>query len=121
MTDREKIIEILKQACRFSCGEEYCKHHHEQCVGRNADYLIANGVRLERKQATSDKTSEWISVEDKLPPFHTEVLVVSECEIYMAGNVLTWEDGHATIYIYELGEFRPFTHWMHLPELPKEG
>lgn len=43
-TDREKIVEILKQACRFSCGEEYCKHHHEQCVGRNADHLIANGV-----------------------------------------------------------------------------
>ena len=44
MTDREKLIELLKEACRFDCSSEYCKNHGERCVGKYADHLLANGV-----------------------------------------------------------------------------
>lgn len=65
--------------------------------------------------------SEWISVNDRLPPFHTEVLVVYGGRTYTAENLLTWEDGHVTAYIHRLQRWREFTHWMPLPEPPKEG
>ena len=54
-SDREKLIELI-----FASG----------CVsgfaGSLADYLINHGVRLETKQATSDKTSDskWIPISE---------------------------------------------------------
>ena len=64
--------------------------------------------------------SEWISINNKLPPYHTAVFVISDGKVYVAEEMLTWEDGHATIYIYELKKWRRFSHWMPIPELPKE-
>ena len=54
MSEREKLIELIEWY--FSgCNTSSLKL---------ADHLLANGVRLETKQATSDKASTWISVED---------------------------------------------------------
>lgn len=72
--------------------------------------LIDNGVTVQK----------WISVKEKLPPFHKQVLVISGGKIYVAEELLTWEDGHAAIYIRDFGKWRKFTHWMPLPEPPKE-
>ena len=44
MGDREKLIELLKEACRFDCSSEHCKFRGEHCVGKYADHLLANGV-----------------------------------------------------------------------------
>ena len=55
MTDREKIIELLNEAHdAFYANFDPMKSY----MGSLADCLIANGFRLERKQATSDKTSD---------------------------------------------------------------
>lgn len=59
---REKLIELLRSADKKSSDE----------IGGftfsfMADYLIANGVRLETKQATEasdEKTSEWMPLPD---------------------------------------------------------
>jgi hypothetical protein len=132
MTDREKIVEILKQACRFSCGEEYCKHHHERCVGRSADFLIANGVTF---ATDTNVGSKWISVEDRLPENgrylvfqksfisggHCDFATFTQCYSGLLGDPM---NGKQLWYKYD-GEYGDYevtnvTHWMPLPKPPKE-
>ena len=50
---KEKLIELLDEVHHKHLGKEYTER-----LGTIADHLIANGVRLETKQATSDETSE---------------------------------------------------------------
>ena len=128
MRDREKLIELLEQS-RITHSE------NGVCIngsGYMADYLLANGVRLETKQATSDKTSEWISVEDEEKPRHGQ-----ECFIrytfdnrndpnqhfygvarYCAGG----DNGYVNRPHFENEGWYGMrvTHWMPLPEEPKE-
>ena len=65
----------------------------------------------------------WISVKDRLPETGTEVLVtdglhtmVTWCEDTIDG--IKWVDNY---YTYVNVRFREVTHWMPLPEPPKEG
>lgn len=62
----------------------------------------------------------WISVKERLPEYKQEVLVFYGGAIYTADKMLTWEDGHVTFYIHRFDEWREVTHWMPLPEPPKE-
>ncbi|HXT83635.1 MAG TPA: DUF551 domain-containing protein [Verrucomicrobiae bacterium] len=62
--------------------------------------------------------TEWISVNDKLPPFQTDVLVVEDEHICIA---IYWDNSNIdekNNWSYHGGEVIP-THWMPLPELPK--
>lgn len=80
-----------------------------------------DGLKFELEPIYEDLLPmKWISVAEKLPPFHRVVLVVSDGKIYTACELLTWEDGHVTIYIPVLGKWKRFSHWMPLPEPPKE-
>jgi hypothetical protein len=113
MTDKEKLIELLNEAHdAFYANFDPMKSY----MGSLADCLIANGFRLERKKATSDKTSEWISVEDRLPSRNERILVW--CESKTIKKHIT-----ACTYMGD-GKFsrhvRCVTHWMPLPEPPKE-
>ena len=63
MDVREKLVEILKQA-PFE-GKVLDEWWWEEKIKRIADHLISNGVTVQ----------EWISVEDKLPPYNHNVLV----------------------------------------------
>ena len=68
MNDKEKLVELIKTART----KEKIDHLFDKTLPSGdeylANYLIANGVtvqeRLEEKQATSDKTSEWIPAKD---------------------------------------------------------
>lgn len=72
--------------------------------------------------------SKWIStVEEYLPPFNTRVLVRFKGNFYDGiGNYIDiawlnnknkWEKcNHCGIYLYPY----PITHWMPLPEMPKD-
>lgn len=73
MTDREKLIELIGQV-QYLGGLELAL----------ADHLLANGVRLESKQATSDESKRWIPVSERLPEPETEVLVLAERKLYSA-------------------------------------
>ncbi len=87
--------------------------HKQDVLKQQAETIM--DLRRERSMG------EWISVKERLPGFRQYVLVVSDDGIYTAEEMLTWEDGPATIYIHDLGEYRPFSHWLPLPELPEEG
>lgn len=127
---REKLVELLAEKCMATCKErkghvcsaKYCRQNKEDCTGYYADHLIANGVCLEEKQATSD----WISVEEMLPVPYVNVLVTRkslfgnyrfvgiECITYNHGEARVWGNDHK-------GWKTEVTHWMLLPEPPKEN
>ena len=69
-----------------------------------ADHLIANGVTVQ----------QWIPVTERLPEKNTDVLIYN-IEEYMGTDFLT-KDGK-----WFWNEELPPTHWMPLPEPPKEG
>lgn len=94
MTDREKLIEILKVPI----------YPHEQADQAEvvADYLLDNGVTVQ----------QWIPVKDGLP---------SKEDADRKGNVQVVFNGYVTTWKWDLiSRVREITHWMPLPEPPKE-
>ena len=84
-----------------------------------ADYLIANGVRLETETSdkASEKTSEWILVSERLPESGQHVLCVLKnggldiCQWCSFDK--SWSNDH------DWCQEKDVTHWMPLPEPPK--
>lgn len=126
MTDREKLIELIHDGCgcpdgRHPFGDvcDGCKYFPSLDCGteRLADYLLANGVTFAKD---INFPSKWISIEDELPESLVPVLV---CDTN--GDVsVTWHYSHYG-HPFNIGPndlFRfPITHWMPLPEAPKEN
>lgn len=116
MTDREKLIEILQYGM-----DKYFLLKFEAEIFANL--LIANGVTF---ATDTNAGSKWISVEDKMP--HAEygesdnVLAVDGHGIvemlYFDGGCWCYPTGETVVY--ENPRWR-ITHWMPLPEPPKEG
>lgn len=71
-----------------------------------ADHLISNGVTVQ----------EWVSVKDRLPTRED----ANESESILAINI---HEGYVGRWIWDIVSDYPaeFTHWMPLPEPPKEG
>ena len=112
LIDREKLYKLIDNFDVLSVPTDGFRH----CL---ADYLIANGVTVQG----------WISVEDRLPQEYGAV-----CKNV---NVLM-DDGLVTVgwlnqvtgkgyYLDTNNDFictaplTEFTHWMPLPQPPKEG
>ena len=126
MDVREKLAELLKSVLpNFRNNMAYWG---EKPIYEFADCLLANGVTVQ----------EWISVDDRLPELDTDqVLVLDE-----NGNIYnTWYDGciddrcrfghYRAVYNSDTLGFdgvdwvpevitKKVTHWMPLPEPPKE-
>ena len=120
MTDREKLIELLVQACRerYPCSENYCKEYRYYCKAALADHLLANGVTFAKD---TDIPSKWISVEDALPG--TQKILITDGDIVMRGYRRpdgVWKYGVGAHETWDRLSLRPVTHWMPLPEAPKE-
>ena len=122
MTDRKKLAFLLSTS-------PYLDVVDGRSYESAADDLISNGVSLETKQATSDKTSDenkrWIPVTERLPKKGTgSVLVVKQFRgksyvdigEVMGGRVYCYSDEYCVAPKEHI-----FTHWMPLPEMPKEG
>jgi len=63
---------------------------------------------------------EWIKVKDKLPDDGDKVIIYSPCGIetkYFESNI--FYDGETCMYC-PIGEVKNVTHWMPLPEVPKD-
>ena len=83
-----------------------------------ADKLISNGVTVQ----------EWISVDDKLPPYNRDVLVyrpnmamkflVDNYEGYYGEDDDEWYEGWAK-HGNDIHEKPIITHWQYLPQPPK--
>lgn len=97
MTDREKLIEVLNNS--------FEKQYEKRCLlnaPHTADDLIANGVTVQR----------WIPVTERLPEKHGAILAVfkyGRCKPFV--EQITYRGAFAD----------EVTHWMPLPEAPKEG
>lgn len=116
MDVREKLIEILKQA-PFE-GKVLDEWWWEEKIKRIADHLISNGVTVQ----------EWISVEDKLPPYNHNVLVyrpnmameilVDNYSGYYGEDDDEWHEGWA-LYGEDAYGNPVITHWAYFPQPPK--
>ena len=108
MPNREKLIELLDQCDR--CNAEYCNRCEfgndiDGCVLRKkqiiSDTLLANGVTVQK----------WIPVTERLPDRNDQIIAFYE----------TMRDTHAAIQIHKAWAMTDAcTHWMPLPEPPKE-
>lgn len=86
------------------------------CVGRLTNDIFANIQQLEQRLVEVNKTSpRWISVKEREPKNLQRALVYSPVGNRIASGVYT-EVGFITQAL--MGEI---THWMEIPEPPKEG
>lgn len=110
MTEREKLIELLQTSPTDAAGNHG--------VGALADHLIANGVTIQK----------WIPVSERLPTFddlpdyagYDYHLVCCKSPITGKSTVqpaLASYDGFADKTLISC---HGLTHWMLLPEPPKE-
>ena len=113
MTEREKLVQLLMNIPQVNHAEAQI-HGMQYVFECAADYLIANGVRLETNQATSEENKRWIPVTERLPEQGQEVIVYN-------GGVLK-----PKVYCYlfwdkNFDNWARVTYWMPLPEPPKEA
>jgi hypothetical protein len=113
MTDREKLCELICDGTNHDCGKRCNLTSVIKCYSCTslADHLIANGVTVQR----------WIPVAERLPEPFVSVLVQMPRE----KPFLTVREGYITkagIWYSALYGRKPdeVTHWMPLPEPPKE-
>ena len=102
---REKLIELIID----SPGLEvlYCT---EEEFAKNADWLIANGVTIQK----------WIPVTERLPELHTKVLCCGKKGGRFIAELSTWGKEEHLSWDKRNGQGCPtVTHWMPLPEPPK--
>lgn len=126
MTDREKLVELLNEAGQ-RCGDiecydgEECEYAGEinGCMAFIADHLIANGVTF---ATDNNDGGKWIPVTERLPG--TEKVLITNGDIVMRGYRRpdgVWKYGTELNAEWENISSWPVTHWMPLPEPPKEG
>ena len=144
MDIREKLIEILKQA-PFE-GKVLDEWWWEEKIRRIADHLISNGVTVQENVEISDEllkqlknvpitickeepsielVREWISVEDRLPEEGEYVLCVLKGfnyggKIQVCKFVPADKFKDKPYFEHFRNGFPSVTHWMPLPEPPKE-
>lgn len=99
---RENLIKILDTHCDYA-GHVDCKEDCTECL---ANHLIANGVTVQ----------QWIPVTERLPTREDANETESILAIHKA-------DGYVGRWIWDIVVRYPkeFTHWMPLPQPPKEG
>lgn len=122
MTDKEKLIDLLDEVHHRHLGKEYLER-----LTTIADYLIANGVTLQR----------WIPVTERLPEDDGKYLIYRQTPFGARYTIIGFakngrkvdeydfqEDSKNVWYSYDC-EFGyiihdSVTHWMPIPTPPKE-
>lgn len=107
MNDREKLIALIENAKRAMKSENLSCN-----IARNgfvADFLIANGVTIQR----------WIPVDERLPEKQVDVVALSNKN---GGYMFAGYRGYISGEWMENGAMHigDVTHWMPLPQPPKE-
>ena len=96
---------IHNEVCRY-CPREYCDYKEQACTLESPD------------------ADDWISVDDRLPPYGERVLVVNEAYETERGYTkynyncgVTVREPHLNFTFWG----HKVTHWQPLPKPPKEG
>ncbi len=114
MSDREKLIELMNEAQKI-CLDSDCYGCAYAAKGNECDYmliadhLISNGVTVQK----------WIPVSERLPEKYTTVLCVWSRMPKDNFYGFARYQGGDTWYVHNEG-MPKVTHWMPLPEPPKE-
>ena len=110
---RDKLIELLKSAT----SRAYWNAGDTPFMSKIADHLIANGVTVQ----------EWIPVSERLPEYDNFLVATNDGRVGEAFTLdvkIYWQE-EAAKSVYEIGIYgapiEEVTHWMPLPEAPKEG
>ena len=116
MDVREKLIELLRNSPYLDTVKGY--KGNDCTFEQGADCLIAHGVTVQ----------EWVSVDDKLPPYNRDVLVyrpnmamkilVDNYEGYYGEDDDEWHEGWVK-YGNDIHGKPIITHWAYLPQPPK--
>ena len=106
MPEKEKLAELISGFLGFLPWGQIGSRTGEEL----AEYLLKNGVRLER--ATSDENKRWIPVSERLPEYGQEVIVYT-------GNILKPIVMAYTFWKAEYDTWLHVTHWMPMPEGPE--
>ena len=117
MNDRENLIDLLLQG-QHECGKIFCRDcRYYAMIGKCkenmvADILISNGITV-----PDTNVGKWIPASDP-PEDHNEYLVMIKganrpTALWYSPNSGTWHECGALISY-------PVTHWMPLPQPPKE-
>jgi hypothetical protein len=85
--------------------------------------LVSKAFLKGAKWADANQPSPWISVEDKLPELEKEVIILDKRKHTDIGFIT--DDGYGGYYWWKNDETiwckdDEITHWMPIPELPKE-
>ena len=126
MTDRKKLIDIIVRTPCVAVSSEYAAEHI-------IDHLLANGVRLETEQVTSDENKRWIPVTERLPEELPKDKSAWSERVLPSVDVLIKTNGVKQLYtawysyshklwtdVREEHCFSGVTHWMPLPNPPEK-
>ena len=94
--------------------EKYLDH---QYMYENGDPSYIHGIKVGVSWADENPKSPWISVEERLPEPEKEVIILAKNK-YIDIDHLT-DDGEGGYYWWRSDDDK-ITHWMPIPELPKE-
>ena len=123
MTDREKLVEILNTACIPDNCEKYGK---KRCFECNVEHLLANGVTF----AKDTNVPSWIPVTERLPeddlPKNSKTkqikvitALISDNGVRTVRSQMRYKDTWYDRWVWKYSASK-ITHWMLLPEPPKE-
>lgn len=110
---REKLIELIGST-EYGNGSLIGNNFQKGFIKKIADHLIANGVTLDNQVSSS----KWIPVSERLPKRNEKVLVCDTREDYVS----IWENFEDGLWYGDdvIWATEDITHWMQLPEPPKE-
>ena len=101
MDVREKLVKILDVIIQPG----------QKTLGDIADYLIRNGVTVQ----------EWLSVKDRLPEESGMYIVTANDGHAQRVSFVQWQKKNRMWNLTGARSYWRVTHWMPLPEPPKES
>lgn len=127
-----KTPEEIKKGLK-SCGADECHGEHTGCPYKDDVFCIMHicGDALSYITQLEARAPKWISVKDRVPNPSTYVLALTAPGALSVGqNVIVADyihpksEDHGVFVIaytnYDDKDIVPVTHWMQLPEPPKE-
>lgn len=126
-----KTPEEIKKALECCAADELCEecpYHPEvnSCIGMIARDALSYIRQLENQVADlGKKVSKWIDVDERLPNLNDEVLIAVDGYVYGAQY---WKYSNGMAFgtetaddIFSAGHEKDHvSHWMYMPEPPKE-